>query len=74
MRNPYGAVSSCNLWSRRRQETHEWSKQKCVFPKSVWDSYESGRISFPGTNKAGEIIIAPRLLSRNVGPHNLLQC
>ncbi|EFH70038.1 hypothetical protein ARALYDRAFT_890952 [Arabidopsis lyrata subsp. lyrata] len=66
--NTYGAVSSFDLWILEDVEKHEWSKQKCVFPISVWDFFDLGGMSFPGTNRAGEIIMAPSLLSVNLQP------
>ncbi|XP_023644416.1 putative F-box protein At1g32660 [Capsella rubella] len=68
VRNPYSRISSFDLWILEDAEKAEWSKQTCVFPSSVWDDVECGEISFPGTNKAGEIIMAPKKLSRNVRP------
>ncbi|KAH0867812.1 hypothetical protein HID58_074834, partial [Brassica napus] len=48
-------------------EKHEWSKQHCVFPSSVWDSVWGLEMSFPGTNKDGEIIMAPTSLLLGIG-------
>lgn len=56
---------------------NEWSKQTRVFPFSMWaDADECGQMSFPGINKAGEIVMAPSSFARNVQPllHFLLQC
>ncbi|XP_010463049.1 PREDICTED: putative F-box protein At1g32660 [Camelina sativa] len=68
VRHPYARFTSFYLWILEDAEKPEWSKQTCVIPSSVWDDIECGEISFPGTNKAGEIIIAPTKLSRNVRP------
>ncbi|XP_019099460.1 PREDICTED: putative F-box protein At1g32660 [Camelina sativa] len=68
VRLPYGRFPSFDLWILEDAEKPEWSKQTCAFPSSVWDDIECGEISFPGTNKAGEIIVAPTKLSRHVRP------
>ncbi|CAL9217142.1 unnamed protein product [Arabidopsis halleri] len=69
VRDPYGRANSFDLWILEDVEKHEWSKQTCVFPSSFWDDIDEFRgIRFPGTNKAGEIIIAPKNLSRKVQP------
>ncbi|WZZ03809.1 hypothetical protein YC2023_089730 [Brassica napus] len=44
-------------------QKHEWSKQTCVFPSSAWESVSCRRMSFQGTNKAGEIIIVPSVVN-----------
>ncbi|EOA39134.1 hypothetical protein CARUB_v10012056mg [Capsella rubella] len=68
VRFPHGAFRSFDLWILEDVQRHEWSKRTCVIPISVWDDVEPGRMSFPGTNKAGEIIMAPSLLSCIVRP------
>ncbi|CAL9217133.1 unnamed protein product [Arabidopsis halleri] len=69
VRDPYGRANTFDLWILEDVEKHEWSKQTCVFPSSFWDDIDEFRgIRFPGTNKAGEIIIAPKNLSRKVQP------
>ncbi|XP_010481100.1 PREDICTED: putative F-box protein At1g32660 [Camelina sativa] len=68
VRLPYGRFPSFDLWILEDAEKPEWSKHTCAFPSSVWDDIECGEIYFPGTNKAGEIIVAPTKLSRHVRP------
>ncbi|CAH8254021.1 unnamed protein product [Arabidopsis lyrata] len=68
VRFPFGRFHSFDLWILEDVEKHEWSKQTCVFPSSVWDDVGDIKMSFPGTNKAGEIIMAPKLLSLDVRP------
>jgi len=69
VRFPYGRFHSFDLWILEDVERHEWSKQTCVFPSSVaWDYVGDIQMSFPGTNKAGEIIMAPKLLSLDNRP------
>lgn len=69
VRNPFGRFHSFDLWVLEDVEKHEWSKRECVFPLSLWDSIWGLKMSFPGTNKAGdEIILAPRYLSHQLGP------
>ncbi|CAN7048886.1 unnamed protein product, partial [Brassica rapa subsp. trilocularis] len=38
VRYPYDRFNSFDLWILEDPEKHEWSKQHCVFPSSVWDS------------------------------------
>ncbi|CAL9216843.1 unnamed protein product [Arabidopsis halleri] len=64
VRYPYARFDSFDLWVLEDIEKHEWSKQTCEIPLSVWDSIEDGNMSFPGINKFGEIILAPTFLSR----------
>ncbi|EFH67156.1 hypothetical protein ARALYDRAFT_473309 [Arabidopsis lyrata subsp. lyrata] len=64
VRYPYSRFDSFDLWVLEDIEKHEWSKQTCEIPFSVWDSIEDGNMSFPGINKFGEIILAPTFLSR----------
>ncbi|KAG7593587.1 F-box associated domain type 3, partial [Arabidopsis thaliana x Arabidopsis arenosa] len=68
VRGPYDRFHSFDLWILEDVEKHEWSKQTCVFPSSVWDDVECGKMYFPGTNKAGEIIMAPKRLSSDFRP------
>ncbi|CAG7901191.1 hypothetical protein HID58_025263 [Brassica napus] len=68
VRYPYDRFNSFDLWILEDPVKHEWSKQHCVFPSSVWDSVWGFEMSFPGTNKDGEIIMAPTSLSPEVGP------
>ncbi|KAL0878338.1 hypothetical protein Bca101_028044 [Brassica carinata] len=68
VRYPYDRFNSFDLWILQDPEKHEWSMQHCVFPSSLWDSVWGLELSFPGTNKAGEIIMAPTLLSPKIGP------
>ncbi|CDY27911.1 BnaA07g05010D [Brassica napus] len=56
-----------DLWILEDPVKHEWSKQHCVFPSSVWDSVWGFEMSFPGTNKDGEIIMAPTSLLLGIG-------
>ncbi|VVA96678.1 unnamed protein product [Arabis nemorensis] len=66
--DPYNRFQRFDLWILEDVEKHEWSKKTCEIPLSVWDSVGGFRMSFPGTNKAGEIIMAPTILSRDVRP------
>ncbi|KAL0655794.1 hypothetical protein Bca4012_076378 [Brassica carinata] len=68
VRYPYDRFNSFDLWILEDPEKHEWSKQHCVFPSSVWDYVWGLEMSFPGTNKDGEIIMAPTSLSPEIGP------
>ncbi|XP_033131848.1 putative F-box protein At1g32660 [Brassica rapa] len=52
-----------DLWILEDAQKHEWSKQTCVFPSSAWESVSCRRMSFQGTNKAGEIIIVPSVVN-----------
>uniref|UniRef100_A0A0D3D5T2 F-box domain-containing protein n=1 Tax=Brassica oleracea var. oleracea TaxID=109376 RepID=A0A0D3D5T2_BRAOL len=52
-----------DLWILDDAQKHEWSKQTCVFPSSAWESVSCRRMSFQGTNKAGEIIIVPSVVN-----------
>ncbi|CAD5314320.1 unnamed protein product [Arabidopsis thaliana] len=61
-----GCISSFVFWILEDPKKHEWSRQSCDFPYSLWDYAGNVRICFFGTNKAGEIIIAPMFLSRDV--------
>lgn len=69
VRYPFDIFDSFDLWILEDVEKHEWSKQTCAFPLSWWDSVSSLKMSFPGTNKAGELILAPRYLDHQVGPY-----
>ncbi|CAA7050675.1 unnamed protein product [Microthlaspi erraticum] len=71
VRNPFNRFDRFDFWVLEDVEKHAWSKQECVFPLSMWDSVWGLKMSFPGTNKSGgdEIILAPRYLSRQLGPY-----
>ncbi|KAG7593703.1 F-box associated interaction domain [Arabidopsis thaliana x Arabidopsis arenosa] len=69
VRQPFGGhIRSFDFYILEDPKKHEWSRQTCVFPFSVWDYVGNVQISFFGTNKAGEIIIAPMILSHDVRP------
>ncbi|XP_019099284.1 PREDICTED: F-box protein At1g30790-like [Camelina sativa] len=64
-RNPYADFRSFDLWILEDVTTHDWSKQTSELPFSLGP----GRcMTSPGTNKAGEIIFAPKTLSAYVEP------
>lgn len=69
VRYPFNKFDSFDLWILEDVEKHEWSKQTCAFPLSWWDSVWNLKMSFPGTNKAGELILAPRYLQHQLGPY-----
>ncbi|ESQ33847.1 hypothetical protein EUTSA_v10009903mg, partial [Eutrema salsugineum] len=52
-----------HLWILEDLQKHDWSKQSFELPFSLGLD-----ITSPGTNKAGEIIFAPKYLSRNAQP------
>ncbi|XP_010480774.1 PREDICTED: F-box protein At1g30790-like [Camelina sativa] len=64
VRYPLACFHSFDLWVLEDMEKHEWSKQTCEIPFSLWDYVGGFQLSFPGTNKVGEIILAPKILSR----------
>ncbi|ESQ38665.1 hypothetical protein EUTSA_v10029478mg [Eutrema salsugineum] len=68
VRIPRSRFRSFDLGILEDDEKHEWSKQTCVFPSSAWDSVRSNKTCFSGTNKAGEIIMVPDVLSPEVQP------
>ncbi|EOA39453.1 hypothetical protein CARUB_v10012646mg, partial [Capsella rubella] len=68
VRDPFGYFNEFDLWILEDVERHNWSKQTCVFPFSVWDSLGVMKMCIPGTNKADEIIMAPKSLSHKVQP------
>ncbi|KAL1205032.1 putative F-box protein [Cardamine amara subsp. amara] len=68
VRDPCGRFRSFDLWILEDLQKHEWSKQTCLFPPHLWDSVGDINLTFTGTNLAGEIIIAPKLLSHHVRP------
>ncbi|XP_020866091.1 F-box protein At1g30790-like [Arabidopsis lyrata subsp. lyrata] len=61
-RHPYADFQSFDLWILEDVKTHDWSKQTFQLPFSLG---MGKNITSPGTNKAGEIIFAPKLLSYN---------
>ncbi|CAH8338529.1 unnamed protein product [Eruca vesicaria subsp. sativa] len=73
---PFEVFDSFDFWVLEDVEKHEWSKHICAFPLSCWDNVWEGalKMSFPGTNKAGELIIAPRYLQRQLGPFYIFYC
>uniref|UniRef100_A0A1J3HPG3 F-box protein n=1 Tax=Noccaea caerulescens TaxID=107243 RepID=A0A1J3HPG3_NOCCA len=56
------SFSSFDLWILEDVEKQEWSKQTFELPYSLM------HMTSPGTNKAGEIIFAPKALSHDVQP------
>ncbi|XP_010480776.1 PREDICTED: F-box protein At1g30790-like [Camelina sativa] len=65
-RHPHADFRSFDLWILEDVTTHDWSKQTFELPFSLG----MGRnITSPGTNKAGEIIFAPKRLSNDVQPY-----
>ena len=65
-----------DLWVLEDANEHRWSMRQCSFLRSWWNSFGNIPISFQGTNRIGEIIIAPKFFA--MGPstflHSLLQC
>ncbi|CAA7016058.1 unnamed protein product [Microthlaspi erraticum] len=66
--DPYGRFERFDMWVLEDVHKHEWSHHMCVIPLSMWDFVGGFRLSFPGANKAGELIMAPTMLSRHVQP------
>ncbi|CAL9216800.1 unnamed protein product [Arabidopsis halleri] len=64
-RHPYHPFISFDLWILEDAKTHDWSKQTFQLPFSLG---LGTNFTSPGTNKAGEIIFAPKRLSRDVQP------
>ncbi|WZZ59504.1 hypothetical protein YC2023_059611 [Brassica napus] len=64
-----------DLWVLEDANEHRWSMRQCSFLRSWWNSFGNIPISFQGTNRIGEIIIAPKFFA--MGPstflHSLLQ-
>ncbi|CAA7014214.1 unnamed protein product [Microthlaspi erraticum] len=58
------------LWVLQDAKEHRWSMRSCSF--ALDDSLGKVAISFQGTNKIGEIIIAPKFLPRDLGPVYML--
>uniref|UniRef100_A0A1J3JAA1 Putative F-box protein n=1 Tax=Noccaea caerulescens TaxID=107243 RepID=A0A1J3JAA1_NOCCA len=66
--NPYGPFQRFDMWVLEDVQKHVWSNHICVIPLSVWDFVGCSQMSFPGTNTAGELIMAPTMLSHDVQP------
>ncbi|XP_010462997.1 PREDICTED: F-box protein At1g30790-like [Camelina sativa] len=65
-RHPHADFRSFDLWILEDATTHDWSQQTFELPFSLG----MGRnITSPGTNKAGEIIFAPKRLSNDALPY-----
>ncbi|XP_010480754.1 PREDICTED: F-box protein At1g30790-like [Camelina sativa] len=65
-RYPHADFRSFDLWILEDATTHDWSQQTFELPFSLG----MGRnITSPGTNKAGEIIFAPKRLSNDALPY-----
>ncbi|XP_010463018.1 PREDICTED: F-box protein At1g30790-like [Camelina sativa] len=65
-RHPHADFRRFDLWILEDATTHDWSQQTFELPFSLG----MGRnITSPGTNKAGEIIFAPKRLSYDVQPY-----
>ncbi|CAE5958898.1 unnamed protein product [Arabidopsis arenosa] len=64
-RHPYKPFHSFDLWILEDVKTHDWSKQTFKLPFSLG---LGTNLTSPGINKAGEIIFAPKCLSRDVEP------
>ncbi|CAH8253983.1 unnamed protein product [Arabidopsis lyrata] len=65
VRHPYADFHSFDLWILEDVKTHDWSKQTFQLPFSLG---LGTKMTSPGINKAGEIIFAPKTLSRDVQP------
>ncbi|CAH8279476.1 unnamed protein product [Arabidopsis lyrata] len=60
--NPYAPFQIFDLWILEDVNKHDWSKQTFELPFSLVN------MTSPGTNKAGEIIFAPKTLPPTVQP------
>lgn len=57
-----------DLWVLEDANEHRWSMRQCSFLRSWWNFFGNIPISFQGTNKIGEIIIAPKFLPWDLQP------
>ncbi|VVA92778.1 unnamed protein product [Arabis nemorensis] len=64
-RHPYVPLRSFDLWILEDTKGQYWSKQTFELPYSLGQGKE---VFSPGTNKAGDIVFAPRYLSNDVQP------
>ncbi|CAH2034607.1 unnamed protein product [Thlaspi arvense] len=67
-RDPRCDLRRFDLWILEDVEKPIWSKHACVLPSSMWAPIGVVEYSFPGATKAGEIIIHPNGLAREVEP------
>ncbi|EFH67157.1 hypothetical protein ARALYDRAFT_890639 [Arabidopsis lyrata subsp. lyrata] len=65
VRHPYADFESFDLWILEDVKTHDLSNQTFELPFSLG---LGTTMTSPGTNKAGEIIFAPKALSPDVQP------
>ncbi|CAH2048196.1 unnamed protein product [Thlaspi arvense] len=54
------------VWILENVKTHEWSKKTRFFPHSSSDTIDMSSYSFIGINETREIILAPKLMPRNL--------
>lgn len=59
-----------DLWVLQDAKEHQWSMGSCSF--RLDDSLGKVSISFQGTNRIGEIVIAPKFLPRDLRPFYIL--
>ncbi|KAL1201064.1 F-box protein [Cardamine amara subsp. amara] len=64
-RHPYATFQSFDLWILEDVKKQDWSRQSFQLPFSLGMGKD---FTSPGTNKAGEIIFAPKLLPLKVQP------